>query len=150
MCRVVMMQVLLALWVANRKVCGADMLSKPARRTGHDIGRDQVASLMRELGIEGVSRLRKEVFTTRQDPERVAGFGPGEPAVRRRPAGRGGVTDLTYVPTRSRMAYVCFIVDAFSRRIVGWRLAANMKTAMVLDAGRWPAPAAEPDAWSGS
>jgi putative transposase len=40
----------------------------------------------------------------------------------------------TYVPTRSGMAYVCFIVDAFSRRIVGWRVAANMKTDMVLDA----------------
>ena len=44
------------------------------------------------------------------------------------------VTDITYVPTRSGMAYVCFIVDAFSRRIVGWRVAANMKTDMVLDA----------------
>ena len=44
------------------------------------------------------------------------------------------MTDLTYVPTRSGMAYVCFIVHAFSRRIVGWRVAANMKTEMVLDA----------------
>ena len=44
------------------------------------------------------------------------------------------MTDLTYVPTRSGMAYVCFIVDAFSRRIVGWRVAANMRTDMVLDA----------------
>jgi putative transposase len=40
----------------------------------------------------------------------------------------------TYVPTRSGMAYVCFIVDAFSRRIVGWRVASNMRTEMVLDA----------------
>lgn len=38
------------------------------------------------------------------------------------------------MPTRSGMAYVCFIVDAFSRRIVGWRVASNMKTEMVLDA----------------
>ena len=37
------------------------------------------------------------------------------------------VTDLTYVPTRTGMAYVCFIVDAFSRRIVGWRVASNMQ-----------------------
>jgi putative transposase len=44
------------------------------------------------------------------------------------------VTDLTYVPTRSRMAYVCFIVDAFSRMIVGWRVASNMRTDTVLDA----------------
>lgn len=41
---------------------------------------------------------------------------------------------MTYVPTRSGMAYVCFIVDAFSRRIAGWRVAASMKTEMVLDA----------------
>jgi putative transposase len=44
------------------------------------------------------------------------------------------VTDLTYVPTRSGMAYVCLIVDAFSRKIVGWRAVSNMKTEMVLEA----------------
>ena len=66
---VLMMQVLLALWMANRKVYGAHKLWKAARRAGHDIGRDQVARLMRELGIEGVSRLRKKVFTTRPDPD---------------------------------------------------------------------------------
>jgi putative transposase len=44
------------------------------------------------------------------------------------------VTDLTYVPTRSGMAYVCFIVDAYSRAIVGWRAATHMRTQMVLDA----------------
>ena len=50
------------------------------------------------------------------------------------------VTDLTYVATWSGVAYVCFIVDAFSRRIVGWRVAAHMRTDMVLDAlemARW-------------
>ena len=44
------------------------------------------------------------------------------------------MTDLTYVPTRTGMGYVCFIVDAFSRRIVGWRVATHMRTEMVLDA----------------
>ena len=44
------------------------------------------------------------------------------------------VTDLTYVPTRTGMAYVCFIVDAFSRRIVGWRVSSSMRTEFVLDA----------------
>ena len=50
------------------------------------------------------------------------------------------VTDLTYVPTWGGVAYVCFIVDAFSRMIVGWRVAAHMRTDMVLDAlemARW-------------
>ena len=44
------------------------------------------------------------------------------------------MTDLTYVPTRTGMGYVRFIVDAFSRRIVGWRVATHMRTEMVLDA----------------
>jgi len=57
------------LWIANRKVYGAHKLWKAAQRAVHDIGRGQVARLMRELGIEGVSRLRKEVFTTQQDPD---------------------------------------------------------------------------------
>jgi len=44
------------------------------------------------------------------------------------------VTDLTYVPTWAGVAYVCFITDAYSRQIVGWRVAAHMRTTMVLDA----------------
>ena len=50
------------------------------------------------------------------------------------------VTDLTYVPTWAGVAYVCFITDAFSRTIVGWRVASHMRTTMVLDAiemARW-------------
>jgi putative transposase len=129
----VMMQVLMVLWVANRKVYGAHKLWKAARRAGHEIGRDQVARLMRELGIRGVSRRRK-VFTTRPDPDAVRA---PDLVNRDFTADRPNalwVTDLTYVPTRSGMAYVCFIVDAFSRMIVGWRVAPNMRTEMVLDA----------------
>jgi putative transposase len=50
------------------------------------------------------------------------------------------VTDLTFVPTWAGVAYVCFIVDAYSRMIVGWRVASHMRTTMVLDAlemARW-------------
>jgi putative transposase len=131
---VVMMQVVLGLWVANRKVYGAHKLWKAARRAGHDIGRDQVARLMHRLDIQGVSRGRKKIFTTRPDPDATRApdlvnrdFTADRPDAL-------WVTDLTYVPTRSGMAYVCFIVDAFSRRIVGWRVATTMKTEMVLDA----------------
>jgi putative transposase len=130
----VMMQVLMVLWVANRKVYGAHKLWKAARRAGHDIGRDQVARLMRTMEIEGVSRRRRKVFTTVADPDAVR---PPDLVNRNFTAERPDalwVTDLTYVPTRTGMAYVCFIVDAFSRRIVGWRVAAHMRTDMVLDA----------------
>jgi putative transposase len=134
----VMMPILMALWVANYRVCGARKLWKAAVRAGHEIGRDQVVRLMRGLGIRGVRRGRR-VFTTRSDP---AGDRPPDLVCRRFVAdapNRLWVTDLTYVKTWSGVA-VCFIVDAFSRMIVGWRVAAHMRTEMVLDAlemARW-------------
>ena len=136
----VMLQVVFTLWVANRKVYGAHKLWLAASRAGHDIGRDQVARLMRAMAIEGVSRQRRKVFTTRQDPDAVRAPDLVNRQFRADRPDALWVTDLTYVPTRTGMAYVCFIVDAFSRRIVGWRVAANMKTEMVLDAlemARW-------------
>ncbi len=134
-----MLPILLALWVANFKVYGAHKLWKAARRAGHDIGRDQVARLMKTLGIEGVRRGRR-VRTTRRDDQADR---PGDLVDRDFTAtepNRLWVTDLTFVPTWQGVAYVCFIVDAFSRMIVGWRVAAHMRTAMVLDAlemARW-------------
>jgi putative transposase len=129
----VMVQVLMALWVANRKVYGAHKLWKAARRAGHDVGRDQVARLMRAAGISGISRRRK-VFTTRQDPDAARAADLVKRVFSAARPNALWVTDLTYVPTRSGMAYVCFIVDAFSRMIVGWRVASHMRTDMVLDA----------------
>jgi putative transposase len=135
----VMMPILMALWVANYKVYGAHKLWKAARRAGHQIGRDQVVRLMRELGIRGARRGRK-LFTTRPDATAAR---PPDLVRRNFVADRPNalwVTDLTYVATWSGVAYVCFIVDAFSRMIVGWRVAGNMRTEMVLDAlemARW-------------
>ena len=130
----VWMPILMALWVTNKKVYGAHKLWKAARRAGHEIGRDQVARLMRAMEIEGISRRRRKVFTTIADPDAVRA---PDLVNRNFTADRPDalwVTDLTYVPTRAGMAYVCFIVDAFSRRIVGWRVASHMRTDMVLDA----------------
>jgi putative transposase len=129
----VMVQALMALWVANRKVYGAGKLWKAARRAGIEIGRDQTARLMRRAGMAGITRRRK-VFTTRQDPDATRAADLVNRVFKASRPDALWVTDLTYVPTRSAMAYVCFIVDAFSRRIVGWRVASNMKTEMVLDA----------------
>jgi len=129
----VMVPILVALWHANYRVYGAHKLWKAARRAGHDIGRDQVARLMRRAGIEGVCR-RKRLRTTRSD---LSAPRPADLVQRDFTATRPNqlwVTDLTYVPTWAGVAYVCFIVDAFSRMIVGWRVASHMRTGMVLDA----------------
>jgi putative transposase len=135
----VLLPLLLALWIANYRVYGARKLWKAAQRAGEDLGRDQVARLMRQLGIQGVNRSKK-VRTTR--PDEHAARHPDlvdRQFVADRPNALW-VTDLTFVPTWSGVAYVCFIVDAYSRMIVGWRCAANMRTEMVLDAlemARW-------------
>jgi putative transposase len=127
------------IWEDNYRVYGARKLWKAARRAGHDVGRDQVARHMRAAGIAGARR-GKRVRTTKPDP-----------AAARHPdlVGRDftatapnqlWVTDLTFVPTWAGVGYVCFITDAFSRMIVGWRVAGHMRTTMVLDAiemARW-------------
>ena len=128
----VMMPILLALWIANRKLYGAHKLWKAARRAGHVIGRDQVARLMGELGIRGVSRSRR-VRTTipAERAERPADLVERDFTADR--PNRLWVLDLTFVSTWAGTAYVSFILDAFSRRIVGWRVAGHMRTEVVLD-----------------
>jgi putative transposase len=128
-----------ALWEKNRKVYGADKLWKAARRDGIEIGRDQTARLMKRLGIEGVTRSRK-VRTTRPDTTAVRHPDLVDRVFTAQAPNRLWVTDLTFVPTWSGVAYVCFIIDAYSRMIVGWRVTSHMRTQMVLDAlemARW-------------
>jgi len=130
---------LVGLWKENYEVYGSRKLWKAARRSGIDIGRDQTRRLMRTAGIQGARRT-KRVRTTRRDgsagrhPDLVKReFTASEP-------NRLWVTDLTFVATWAGVAYVCFILDAFSRMIVGWRVAGHMRTPMVLDAiemARW-------------
>jgi putative transposase len=129
----VMMPILLALFAANYRVYGAHKLWKAARRAGHNIGRDQTARLMRRMGIRGVSRSRRVRTTVADD---TTGRPPDlvERDFTAEAPNRLWVTDLTFVSTWQGVAYVCFIIDAFSRRIVGWRVAAHMRTVMVLDA----------------
>ena len=130
---------LVGLWKENYEVYGSRKLWKAARRAGIEIGRDQTARLMRRAGIQGALR-SKRIRTTRRD--RSAGRHPD--LVKRQftaaAPNRLWVTDLTFVATWAGVAYVCFIIDAFSRMIVGWRVAGHMRTPMVLDAiemARW-------------
>jgi putative transposase len=125
--------VMMTIWVKNYSVYGIHKMWKALDRAGEQVGRDQVARIMRQLGIQGARRGGK-VYTTRPDDKAIR---PPDLVDRKFSADRPNalwVTDLTYVPTWSGVAYVCFIVDVFSRTIVGWRVAGNMRTDMVLDA----------------
>ncbi|WP_245617689.1 IS3 family transposase [Nitriliruptor alkaliphilus] len=135
----VLMPLLLTLWTANYEVYGIRKMWKALQRAGEAVGRDQVARLMRELGIQGARR-GKRIRTTR--PDASAARHPDlvdRQFIAERP-NLLWVTDLTVVPTWGGAVYVCFITDAFSRMIVGWRVATHMRTDMVLDAlemARW-------------
>ncbi len=131
--------VLSALHVANFSVYGARKMWKAMMRAGHDVGRDQVARLMREAGLRGVRR-SKRIRTTKRDDAAPRSPDLVERDFTATAPNQLWVTDLTFVPTWAGVAYVCFITDAFSRMIVGWRVAGHMRTEMVLDAlemARW-------------
>jgi len=117
----------------NFHVYGVEKIWRQLLREGIAVGRDRVARLMRDLGLAGAVR-GKKVRTT------VPGDVGGRPAdlvdrAFRAPApNRLWVADLTYVSTWSGFAYTAFIVDAFSRAIVGWRVATSLRTDLALDA----------------
>lgn len=129
----VLAPLLLALFVANYSVYGRRKLHKAARRDGMEVGRDQVARLMRVLGIEGATRARKR-YTTHADPSAVRAPDLVKRDFTAERPDRLWVADFTYCSTWSGIVYVAFVVDVFSRRIVGWRAARTMHASLVVDA----------------
>jgi putative transposase len=129
----VLIPLLLALWVKNYSVYGRRKLTKAARKAGHDVGREQVARLMRQLGIRGASRARKR-FTTKADPAHVRAPDLVKRDFTATRPNEKWVADFTYCSTWSGIIYVAFVVDVFSRRIVGWKAARTMHASLVIDA----------------
>ena len=100
---------------------------------GIHIGRKRIARLMRAQGLAGVSR-RKSTRTTRRDPNAR----PAPDLVDRDFTAPGPdqlwVADITYIPTWAGFLYLAVVLDAWSRRIVGWAMATHLRTELVLDA----------------
>ena len=126
----------------NYGVYGVRKMHALLKRQGWNIGRDQTARLMRDLALRGVKRSKK-VFTTR--PNKAADL-PKDLVNRDFTAagpGRLWVADVTYVATWSGFAYVAFVTDVYSRRIVGWNVAATLKADILplraLDMAAWDA-----------
>lgn len=103
----------------NYRVYGVRKLWKAARRAGIMIGRDH-ARLMRAAGIEDARR-SKRVKTTKPDPTSARHPYLVKRELNATAPNRLWVTDLTFMATWAGVAYVCFIIDVFSRMIVGWR-----------------------------
>jgi putative transposase len=97
------------------------------------VGRKRIARLMRAQGLAGVSR-RKSTRTTRRDPDAR----PAPDLVDRDFTAPGPdhlwVADITYIPTWAGFLYLAVVLDAWSRRVVGWAMATHLRTELVLDA----------------
>ena len=121
-------------WDAHRQVYGADKVWAQLNREGIRVARCTVERLMRVLGLRGVVRGRRSVRTTHSDE---ASDRPADLVARQFQApepNRLWVADLTYVKTHSGWVYVAFIVDVFSRFVVGWQASRSLRTDLALDA----------------
>jgi putative transposase len=120
---------------ANYGAYGSRRMWKALRRGGHPVGRDRVARLMREAKIQGAKRRAKRWRTTTPD---VSKRRPDLVNRRFRAAGPDAlwVADFTYLRTWQGPVFLSFVIDVFSRRVVGWQFASHMRTTLVLDALR--------------
>jgi putative transposase len=119
---------------ASHGTYGAPRVHAELRAEGRRVGRKRVARLMRADGLAGVSR-RKGVRTTRrgEDARRPAPDLVARDFTAEQPD-RLWVADITYVPTWAGFLYLAVVLDAFSRRVVGWSMATHLRARLVLDA----------------
>lgn len=117
----------------NFGVYGIEKVWRQLKREGHKVGRDRIARLMDDLELRGVVRGKKKRTTI---PAEVSPR-PADLVERNFSAeapNRLWVSDLTYVSTWSGFVYVAFVIDVFSRFIVGWRVSNSLHAELALDA----------------
>jgi putative transposase len=124
------------LHAANYFAYGYRRMWKALGRAGETVGRDRVKRLMRVHGIQGAKRRGKPWRTTRPDPQAQR-----RPDLVQRNFSASGadqlwVADLSYLRCWEGLVFFAFVLDAFSRKVVGWQLAPHMRTTLVLDALR--------------
>src|SRR5690606_10154947 len=103
------------------------------RGEGHDVARCTVERLMRAHGWQGASYGSRHKTTIADQRHHRSADLVGRNFAAPAP-NRLWVADFTYVPTWTGMVYVAFVIDAYARRIIGWRAARRMNTALVLEA----------------
>jgi putative transposase len=119
--------------LASQSTYGAPRVHAELRDQGIRVGRKRVARLMRLAGLAGVSR-RRGIRTTTPDPRTRPSLDLVDRNFRVEAANRLWVADITYIPTWSGFLYLAVVLDAFSRRIVGWAMATDLRAQLVLDA----------------
>jgi putative transposase len=117
-----------------RQPYGVRKTWKELRRRGVEVGRDRVARLMRQEGLEGVRRGKKRRTTTpdEQAAERARDLLQRDFSATR--PNEKWVADVTHLRTWHGFVYLAFVLDCFSRMLVGWQVATHLRTELVLDA----------------
>ena len=118
----------------NFSVYGARKVWRQLVREGHKVARCTVERLMRKLGLRGAVRGREFKPTTIVDEELERPKDLVERTFTVSAPNVLWVADITYVPTWDGVVYAAFVIDAFARRIVGWRVCDHMRTDLALDA----------------
>lgn len=116
------------------------------RRVGEEAGRGRVQRLMKATGIQGAKRRGKAWRTTTPDPTALRRPDLVERDFSAAAPDRLWVGDFTYLRSWEGASFFSFVIDAFSRRIIGWQLASHMRTDLVLDALRMALGQREPGA----
>lgn len=134
--------------VHERNYCayGYRRMSIALKREGEDVGKGRVQRLMREAEIQGAKRRGKPWRTTKPDPLAQRRPDLVERDFSASAPNRLWVGDLTYLRSWDGLTYLAFVIDAFSRKVVGWQLASHMRTDLVLDALRMALAQREPGA----
>jgi putative transposase len=122
-----------AIHAENFAVYGAYKVWRVLARKGENVGRDRVARLMSALGLVGATRERS-IRTTKPADQSMRPADLVERTFAAAAPNRLWVADLTYVWTVGGFCYTAFVIDVFSRRIVGWRTASSLRTDLALDA----------------
>ena len=117
----------------SRGTYGAPRVHAELLEEGERIGKKRVARLMRSAGIRGVSRRRFTTTTSRDLSQRSAPDLVDRDFTADAPD-ELWVADITYIPTQSGFLYLAVVLDAWSRKIVGWKMASHLRTELVLDA----------------
>jgi putative transposase len=134
------------LHAANYHAYGYRRMWKTLRRAGEEVPRCRVQRLMRAAGIQGAKRRGKPWRTTRPDPEAVRRPDLVRRDFRTARPNALWVADLTYLRSWEGVSYLAFVIDAYSRMVVGWQLAPHMRTDLCLDALRMALGLREPGA----
>ena len=118
---------------ASKQTYGAPRIHAELAAEGIRVGRKRVERLMKTAGLAGVSRRREMRTTIRDDRVRPASDLVDRNFYAEKP-NQLWVADITYIPTWAGFVYLAVVLDAFSRRVVGWAMGVNLKTQLVLDA----------------